>query len=126
MEKKLISTNSVFERDMAFSRAVVVDKMVFVSGCTGYNYATHTISDSIEEQLEQTIQNIIYALGEAGASLSDVVRANYIVPNPVDIDKCYPIVQKYFKDIRPACTLICANLISDKVKIEIEVTAVKK
>ncbi|MCU0438687.1 MAG: RidA family protein [Raineya sp.] len=126
MEKKLISTNSVFERDMAFSRAVVVDKMVFVSGCTGYNYATHTISDSIEEQLEQTIQNIIYALEQAGASLSDVVRANYIVPNPADIDKCYPIVQKYFNDIRPACTLICANLISDKVKVEIEVTAVKK
>ena len=43
MERQLISTGSIFEKEGAFSRAVVVDKMVFVSGCTGYNYATTTI-----------------------------------------------------------------------------------
>jgi enamine deaminase RidA (YjgF/YER057c/UK114 family) len=82
MEKKLISTNSIFEKEVAFSRAVVVDKTVYVSGCTGYNYATTTISDNIVEQTEQCFKNIIYALSEAGATLEDVVRVHYIVPDP--------------------------------------------
>jgi enamine deaminase RidA (YjgF/YER057c/UK114 family) len=124
MEKKLISTNSIFEKEVAFSRAVVVDKTVYVSGCTGYNYATTTISDNIVEQTEQCFKNIIYALSEAGATLEDVVRVHYIVPNPNEFELCWPTIRKQFEHIRPACTVICAKLTSEKIKIEIEVTAV--
>jgi enamine deaminase RidA (YjgF/YER057c/UK114 family) len=126
MERKLISTGSIFEKDVSFSRAVVVDKMVFVSGCTGYDYAKMTISDDIVEQTEQTFKNIEYALNQAGASLKDVVRVQYIVPNAVEFEKCHATIRHYFEDIRPACTVICANLLSEKIKIEIEVTAVKQ
>jgi enamine deaminase RidA (YjgF/YER057c/UK114 family) len=126
MERKLISTGSIFEKDVSFSRAVVVDKMVFVSGCTGYDYAKMTISDDIVEQTEQTFKNIEYALNQAGASLKDVVRVQYIVPNAEEFKKCHATIRHYFEDIRPACTVICANLLSEKIKIEIEVTAVKQ
>jgi enamine deaminase RidA (YjgF/YER057c/UK114 family) len=125
MERKLISTGSIFEKEVAFSRAVVIDKMVFVSGCTGYDYATTTISDDILAQTEQAFKNIQYALGEAGASLKDVVRVHYILPNPDEFEKCWPIIRKYFDDVKPACTVFCARLTSEKIKIEIEVTAVK-
>jgi enamine deaminase RidA (YjgF/YER057c/UK114 family) len=126
MERKLISTGSIFEKDVSFSRAVVVDKMIFVSGCTGYDYAKMTISDDILEQTEQTFKNIEYALSQAGASLKDVVRVQYIVPNAEEFEKCHATIRHYFEDIRPACTVICANLLSEKIKIEIEVTAVKQ
>jgi enamine deaminase RidA (YjgF/YER057c/UK114 family) len=126
MERKRISTGSIFEKDVSFSRAVVVDKMVFVSGCTGYDYAKMTISDDIVEQTEQTFKNIEYALSQAGASLKDVVRVQYIVPNAEEFKKCHATIRHYFEDIRPACTVICANLLNEKIKIEIEVTAVKQ
>lgn len=126
MARKLISTGSVFEKDVAFSRAVVVDKTIYVSGCTGYDYTTTTIADDIVAQTEQAFANIVYALQQADATLEDVVRVHYIVPDPAAFEKCWPTIRKYFGDIRPACTVFCAPLTSDKIKIEIEVTAVKQ
>jgi enamine deaminase RidA (YjgF/YER057c/UK114 family) len=125
MNKQLISSGSTFEKEVAYSRAVVVDKMVFVSGCTGYNYTAMTISDNIEVQCEQTFQNIIDALTKAGSSLKDVVRVHYILPEPKDFEACWPIIRKYFGDIRPAATMFSAQLANTIMKIEIEVTAVK-
>jgi enamine deaminase RidA (YjgF/YER057c/UK114 family) len=125
MTKQLISSGSTFEKDVAYSRAVVVDKMVFVSGCTGYDYTTMTISDAIEDQCEQTFLNIISALEKAGSSLKDVVRVHYTLPDPKDFEACWPILRKYFGDIRPAATMFCARLSNDIMKIEIEVTAIK-
>ncbi len=122
--KKLISSGSTFETQVGYSRAVVVDNMVFVSGCTGYDYTTMTISENVLEQAEQTFKNIEHALSQAGATLQDVVRVTYILPNRADFEPCHPIFRKYFGDIRPACTVFHAQLTSDIVKIEIEVTAV--
>ncbi len=125
MDKQLISTGSIFEKEVAYSRAVVVDKTVYVSGCTGYDYATAIISDDIVEQTEQTFKNIEFALQQAGSSLKDVVRVHYILADANDFEKCHPTIRKYFEDIRPACTAFCAKLINEKIKIEIEVTAIK-
>jgi enamine deaminase RidA (YjgF/YER057c/UK114 family) len=122
--KKLISSGSRFEAEVGYSRAVVVDKMVFVSGCTGYDYTAMTISNDVLDQAEQTFKNIEHALSEAGATLNDVVRVTYILPNRADFEPCHPIFRKYFGDIRPACTVYHAQLTSDIIKIEIEVTAV--
>ncbi|MFM2387259.1 MAG: hypothetical protein RL660_2016 [Bacteroidota bacterium] len=124
--RKLISSGSRFEQEVGYSRAVVADNMVFVSGCTGYDYTAMTISDNVLEQAEQTFKNIEHALAQAGSSLSDVVRVTYILPNRDDFEICHPIFRKYFGDIRPAATAYFATLVSDAVKIEIEVTAVKQ
>ncbi len=126
MQKQLINSGSIFEKEVAFSRAVVVNNMVFVSGCTGYDYKTMQISDDVAEQTEQTFKNIIWALEQAGSSLKDVVRVQYLVPNPDDFEKCWPVIKKYFGEILPACTASCPALISKTIKIEIEVTAIKK
>ena len=125
MEKKLISSGSTFEENVSFSRAVVVNNMVFVSGCTGYDYKTMQISDDIAVQCNQTFLNIIDALEKAGSSLKDVVRVQYVVPNPKEFELCWPVFKKYFGNILPACTAYCAPLISETIKIEIEVTAIK-
>ena len=124
MQKKLISTGSIFEEKAAFSRAVVVDKTVYVSGCTGYNYATMEISDDIVDQTEQTFRNIAAVLEEANASFEDVVCVHYIITDASEWDKCWPTIRKYFGEVRPACTVYCAGLVNDQIKIEIEVTAV--
>jgi enamine deaminase RidA (YjgF/YER057c/UK114 family) len=125
MSRKLLSSGSTFEEKVGYSRAVIQGDWVFVSGTTGYDYGTMTISDDIVEQTEQCLNNIIETLEKAEASLSDVVRVTYILPNANDFESCWPTLKKYFGNIRPAATMLSTGLANDKMKIEIEVTALK-
>ena len=124
MIRKNISSGSSFEEEVGYSRAVVMGNMVFMSGCTGFNYETGEISDDVMRQAEQTIANIKQALADAGASLVDVVRVQYLLTSTEDFDECKSVFKKHFADIRPACTAYLVNLIDPRMKIEIEVTAV--
>jgi enamine deaminase RidA (YjgF/YER057c/UK114 family) len=123
MTRRLISSGSKFEQDIGYSRAVVDGEWVFVSGTTGFDYASMSISDSLQDQAEQALRNIQAALRQAGAELADVVRVTYILPKAERFSECWPILRKYFGDIRPAATMICAGLADPKMQIEIEVTA---
>ncbi len=125
MERKLISSGSRFEEEVGYSRAVVVGNMIYVSGCTGFNYQTDEISEDIIDQAEQSIKNIEEALKQADASLKDIVRIHYLFAEVTDFDKCKPIFKKYFKDIRPAVSAYGVQLHEEVIKIEIEVTAIK-
>jgi len=125
MTRRLISSGSEFERKIGYSRAVVDEAFVFVSGTTGFDYAAGTISDDAAEQTRQTLKNIEAALKEADATFADVVRANYIIPNADDWPSIYPVLGETFGDIRPAATAIIAGLVDPRMKIEIEVTAKK-
>ena len=126
MNRYLISSGSVFEEQMGYSREVVDGNWVFVSGTTGFDYATMTISDDVAEQAEQCLKNIQSALQEANAGLEDVVRVMYILPDAKDFPACWPILRKYFGTIRPAATMIAAGLADPKMKIEIQVTALRR
>ena len=123
MASRLISSGSKFEQDVGYSRAVVDGEWVFVSGTTGFDYRTMTISDSLIEQTEQCLKNIQFALNDAGADFADVVRVNYIVPKAERFPDCWPVLRKYFGAGRPAMTMISAGLLDPRMQIEIEVTA---
>lgn len=125
MSRHLISSGSIFEQQIGYSRAVVDGDWIFVSGTTGFDYQNMTIADDIAGQTEQCLQNIGAALNQAGASLCDVVRVNYIVPVAREFEQCWPVLRKYFGEVRPAATMISAGLIDPRMKIEIEVTARK-
>ena len=125
MDRKLISSGSTFENEIGYSRAVVDGNWVFVSGTTGYDYTNMSISNEVEIQTEQCLQNIITALAEASASLKDVVRVMYILPEATEFKKCWPVLKKHFGNIKPAATMISAGLADPKMKIEIQVTALK-
>ena len=118
-----ISSGSPFERDMAYSRAVVDGDWIFVSGTTGFDYETMTISDDVAVQADQCFLNIAKALQQAGASLKNVVRVHYILPVADDFPACWPVLRKYLGDVRPAATMFSAGLSDPRMKIEIEVTA---
>jgi len=121
--RRLISSGSTFERDIGYSRAVVDGDWVFVSGTTGFDYATMSISDDLLVQADQCLRNIETALRAAGASLADVVRVTYLLPNAADFEPCWPVLRRYFGDVRPAATMISAGLADPRMRIEIEVTA---
>jgi enamine deaminase RidA (YjgF/YER057c/UK114 family)/predicted N-acetyltransferase YhbS len=125
MSRQLISSGSTFEAQMGYSRAVVVEPWVFVSGTTGFDYSNMTISDDVVQQTEQCFLNIQAALVRANSSLKEVVRVSYILPTAANFEKCWPVLQKYFGDVRPAATMISAGVADERIKIEIEVTAMK-
>ena len=123
--RRLISTGSPFEENVAYSRAVVDGRWVFVAGTTGFDYAAMTISDDVVEQSEQCFCNLQAVLEQAGSSLKDVVRVLYILPDRKDFEPIWPVLRKYFGDIRPTNTVIFAGLADPRMRVEIEVTALK-
>ena len=126
MTRRLISSGSTFERDIGYSRAVVDGDWIFVSGTTGFDYETMTISDNLLDQTEQCLKNTQAALAEAGADLNDVVRVMYILPNATRFPDCWPVLRKYLGAVRPAATMISAGLSDPRMQIEIQVTARKR
>jgi enamine deaminase RidA (YjgF/YER057c/UK114 family) len=125
MVRERISQGSSFEQRIGYSRAVVDGRWVFVSGTTGYDYTTMTISDDVVEQCRQTLANIDDALTRAGSCAADVVRVRYLVTDADDFEPCWPMLQKYFAEALPAATMMVVGLSEAAMKIEVEVTALK-
>jgi len=120
---KHISTGSEFEKAFGYSRAVIDGDMVYVSGTTGYDYKNMVLPEGVIEQTKNTLKTIEKALEQAKSSLNDVVRVRYYLKDINDLDAVMPILAKAFNKAKPAATLIIADLIEEKMKIEIEVTA---
>ena len=125
MRRTLISSGSTFEEQIGYSRAVVQGDWVFVSGTTGFDYASMTIPDDVRAQADQCLRNIQAALEQAGAGLADVVRVTYVLPDAADFPACWPVLKQYFGQVRPAAMMISAGLADPRMKIEIEVTALR-
>lgn len=125
MSRRLISSGSKFEAEIGYSRAVVDGDWVFVSGTTGFDYAAMTISDDVVAQTDQCFRNIQAALAQAGATLADVVRVTYLLPDAADFPKTWPVLKQYLGDVRPAATMMAVGLSDPRMKIEVEVTAHK-
>jgi enamine deaminase RidA (YjgF/YER057c/UK114 family) len=125
MSRRLISSGSSFEKSIGYSRAVVDGSWVFVSGTTGFDYATMTISDDVVEQCAQALRNIEAALKQAGSGFRDVVRVHYLMTSAADFERCWPAMGAAFGEVRPSCTAMVVGLVDPRMKIEIEVTALK-
>lgn len=123
--KRLISSGSSFESEIGYSRAVVVGDQIFVSGTTGFDYATMSIAPDIESQTNQCLKNIQSALKHAGSSMLDIVRVHYILTDPAEFPKTWPILKQYLGESRPVATMLEAGLADPRMKIEIEVTAIR-
>ena len=126
MARRLISSGSTFEKSIGYSRAVVDGDWVFVSGTTGFDYASMTIQDDVVAQCEQALKNIAAALDQAGSTFADVVRVHYLMTQGADFERCWPALGKAFGNVRPAATMMVVGLADPRMKIEIEVTALRQ
>jgi enamine deaminase RidA (YjgF/YER057c/UK114 family) len=126
MTRRLISTGSPFEKTAGYSRAVVDGEFAFVSGTTGYDYATMTMPADVTTQTQNCFKTIAAALAEGGFALADVVRATYYITDAASADAVFAVTGQHFGDIRPASTVVVVGLLKPEMKIEIEVTAKKR
>ncbi|WP_407547654.1 RidA family protein [Streptomyces sp. Pv4-95] len=122
-ERRAILSGSTFEEQIGYARAVVDGDWVHVSGTTGVDYATMTISDDVVEQAEQCLRNIEAALNEANCTFADVVRVRYLLPDRADFEPCWPALRRTFGEVQPAATMLMCGLADPRMKIEIEVYA---
>ncbi|MGY5036230.1 RidA family protein [Streptomyces sp. 900116325] len=122
-ERRAILSGSTFEEQIGYARAVVDGDWVHVSGTTGFDYATMTISDDVVDQAEQCLRNIEAALVEAESTFGDVVRVRYLLPDREDFALCWPVLRRCFGEVRPAATMLMCGLSDPRMKIEIEVYA---
>ncbi|MCW6007868.1 RidA family protein [Micromonospora sp. CPCC 205371] len=122
-ERRAIMSGSTFEEQIGYARAVVDGDWVHVSGTTGFDYATMTISDDVVEQAEQCLINVEMALTEADCTFADVVRVRYLLPDRADFEPCWPTLRRRFGEVRPAATMLVCGLSDPRMKFEIEVYA---
>lgn len=122
-ERRAVLSGSTFEEQIGYARAVVDSDWVHVSGTTGFDYTTMTISDDVVDQAEQCLRNIGVALTEAECTFADVVRVRYLLPDRADFEPCWPVLRHYFGEVRPAATMLVCGLADPRMKIEIEVYA---
>ncbi|MCT7355321.1 GNAT family N-acetyltransferase [Streptomyces sp. 15-116A] len=118
-----VFSGSVYEEEIGYARAVVDGDRVHVSGTTGFDYATMTISDDVVEQAEQCLRNVGAALEKAGCTFADVVRVRYLLPERQDFEPCWPVLKRYFGEVRPAATMLECGLADPRMRIEIEADA---
>jgi enamine deaminase RidA (YjgF/YER057c/UK114 family) len=127
MSRRLISTGSPFEKTAGYSRAVVDGDFAFVSGTTGYDYATMTLPADVASQTRNCFKTIAAALKEAGFEMADIVRATYYITDAADADTVFSVCGENLGDIRPAASLlVVAGLYKPEMKVEVEVTAKRR
>jgi enamine deaminase RidA (YjgF/YER057c/UK114 family) len=122
---KHISTGSPFEAKLGYSRAVVKGGWCFVSGVTGYDYATMTMPEHAADQAEQCFLTISKVLSDAGFEMTDIVRVQYTIVSATMVDEIAPVLARHLGGVRPAATMVVAGLIRPEMLVEIEVTAFK-
>jgi len=127
MSRRLISTGSPFEKAAGYSRAVIDGDFAFVSGTTGYDYATMTLPADVTSQTRNCFKTIEAALKEGGFAMADIVRATYYITNATEADAVFAVCGENLGEIRPSATiLVVAGLYKPEMKIEIEVTAKRR
>lgn len=122
-ERRAVLSGSTFEEQIGYARAVVDGDWLHVSGTTGFDYTTMTISDDVVEQAEQCLLNIQAVLTEAKCAFADIVRVRYLLPDRADFEPCWPVLRRAFGEVRPAATMLVCGLADPRMKIEIEVYA---
>ena len=125
MARQRISSGSSFEAIGGYSRAVVDGNTVYVAGTTGFDYAAMSIDDDPLAQCHQCFRNIVAALAQAGCTLDDVVRVHYYLTDAKLFEQLAPVFGQYFARARPAATAIVCGLVDPRMKLEIEVTAIR-
>lgn len=125
MQGQRISTGSSFESLAGFSRAAVEGNRIHVSGTTGFDYDSMQIDPDPEAQARQCFRNIAGVLRKAGATLDDVVRVRYLLTDAALFERLAPVFAEHLGRAAPAATAMVVGLVDPRMKIEIEVTAVR-
>jgi enamine deaminase RidA (YjgF/YER057c/UK114 family) len=126
MEKRIrVNTNAKWENQIGYSRAIKAGRTIEVSGTSAIDRDRIIAPGDPYQQTRFIIQKIERAINEAGGSLKDVVRTRIYVTNIKDWGAVGRAHGEFFKDIKPATTMVeVTSLIDPNFVVEIEATAI--
>ncbi len=124
--KKIINTSNAPAAVGPYSQAIEVNGTLYVSGQIPFVPSTMTlVSEDIEEQTKQSLENVGAILKEAGYEFKDVVKAVVFIKDMNDFTKINGVYEKYLGEVKPARACVEVARLPKDVKVEIEVIAVK-
>jgi enamine deaminase RidA (YjgF/YER057c/UK114 family) len=125
MSRRSLSTGSPFEEALSYSRAVIQGDWCFMSGVTGYDYDTMKIANGVAEQVTQSFATVHKVLLEAGFEPQHIVRVVHYIADRSLVETATPAIGDALRNIRPAATMVLADLMEPEMLYEVEVTAFK-
>jgi enamine deaminase RidA (YjgF/YER057c/UK114 family) len=126
MARRAIYSGSKFEELAGYSRAVVDGDWIFISGTAGYDPATTSFPDDVADQARQALKTIAGALADAEATLKDIVSIRVYLSDRAYVMPVSHILGETFSDPRPTNTTIICGFPVEEIKVEIEVTALRR
>ena len=124
-KRKNISSGVIWEDKVGYSRAVKVDNLIEISGTTAVDSGEVVGVEDPYEQTKFIIERFSAVLQEAGSSLKDIIRVRIYVKEISHWEKVGKAFSKYFKNIKPAATLVeVSSLIDPQLLVEMEATAI--
>ena len=123
--RRQLITLSEGEKTYSMSRAVVQGDWCFVSGTVGYDYSTGDLPEDPAQQAMNTFANIQAALKTGGFELGHTIRVQYTLTDRAYMNAVLPVIRQHYGNILPAATMIIVDLVDERMKVEIEVTAYK-
>jgi enamine deaminase RidA (YjgF/YER057c/UK114 family) len=123
-DRKLISSDSPFEKTYGYSRAVRSGDEVHIAGTTGYDYAKMAMPEDVAQQTRNIYVTFAAVLKEAGGELADIVRLRTFVTDASYCEAVLKVQGEVFSETRPAATIIIVSgLLTQEMKVEVEADA---
>jgi len=123
VKRILYSTQTKYEFQFGYSRAVRHGNVIRVSGTAGLNENGQVVADDVVEQMRRALEIVRDALEKVGGRLEDVIMTRVYVANTNDLDRISVVHGEIFRDIRPATTIVKSEFIDQKILVEVEAEA---
>jgi len=120
---KVVSTNKAPQAIGPYSQAIIANGMVFTSGQIALNSNGEIVSDKVEEQTKQVLENLTAVLQEAGSSLDKVIKTTIFLSNMDDFKTVNEVYASYFNQHKPARSTVAVKTLPLNVKVEIDCIA---
>jgi len=123
VKRILYSTQTKYEFQFGYSRAVRHGNVIRISGTAGLNENGQVVADDVVEQMRRALEIVRDALEKVGGRLEDVIMTRVYVANTNDLDRISVVHGEIFRDIRPATTIVKSEFIDPKILVEVEAEA---
>ncbi len=123
-QRYLHSTGTKFEFQFGYSRAVRHGSVIRVAGTAGLDESGVPVQGSVVDQTKRALEIIKVAIEDLGGRIEDTIMTRVYVADVASIESVAVVHGEFFRDIRPATTIVQVNFIDARIQVEIEAEAV--
>ena len=123
-QRWLHSTKTKFEFQFGYSRAVRHGNVIRVAGTAGLDDKGTPLSGGVVDQTKRALEIIKAAIEDLGGRIEDTIMTRVYVADTASIESVAVVHGEFFRNIRPATTIVQVHFIDARIQVEIEAEAV--